>query len=91
LTRGSDEPSDALWWVFEALAAVAERSSDGAFRIRTELDELERELDRELESARGALRGAAGHAQHRAASELMEGIAVRVDRAARALLSSLQG
>jgi hypothetical protein len=91
LTRGSDEPSAALWWVFEALGGAAESSSDVARRIRSELDELECALDRELESARGALRGASGDARRHAASELMDGIAVRLDRAARALLSSVGG
>jgi dipeptidase len=41
LARGSDEPSDALWWQFERLAACAESDPQAAERIRGALDELE--------------------------------------------------
>lgn len=91
LRRGSDEPSDALWWVFENLAATAERAEAAAARIRDTLDELEAELDRELDRALPALASIRSGGDEGAASDFMARIARRVDTVARELLAACAG
>jgi secernin len=85
LTRGSDGPSDALWWVFEELAAAAERDPDAAARIAETFAVLEADLDLRLEQARPGL------AADATAAEFMREVAGLVERSARGLGSSLGG
>jgi len=87
LGAGSDEPSEALWWLFERLAAAAEADRGAAQRIRERLDELEAELDRDFAAAYGSLGGPGADGDGHAATQLMADVAARVTSCARGLLA----
>lgn len=87
LREGSDEPSDALWWIFERLARAVEDDPGAWQRVRATFDELEAELASEWESARPTLEALTG-GDERPASELMARIADRVESTARRLLAA---
>ena len=86
LARGSEGPSDALWWVFERLSLLAERNEAVRAHVRTKLDDLERHLEAALASHLRELSGAGAGDLDATAPRFMAGVAARLDGQARALL-----
>jgi dipeptidase len=85
---GSDEPSDALWWVFERLATAVEDDPGASARVRESFDALEADLAAMWEGARPALESIVPGGDERPATEFMQDVAARVEAAARALLAA---
>lgn len=88
LREGSQEPSDALWWVFERIALAIEDDPDATRRARDAFDALEADLALEWERARPSLESANIASGEAAATEFMAQVARRVDAEARRVLSS---
>ncbi|MBM4267477.1 MAG: hypothetical protein FJ144_12835 [Deltaproteobacteria bacterium] len=89
-TRGSDEPrADVLWWTFEQIGCAVERRPELSDSVREAFDPLETTLLAEGEAARVELDAMTDTAAERFATELLVGVAARVQEAARALLARL--
>lgn len=89
LTRGTDDPSDALWWTFEKIALALEANPDLASRVRAAFDPLEAELydsGREAEAHLATLEGPPAEAY---AQEFMATVASRLETEAAALLGDV--
>jgi hypothetical protein len=89
LTRGSDAPSDALWWVFERLGQSVEHDPDRADEIRAVLDPLEASLAKEGMAGHRRLQALSGSEAEAFASEVMERVTARVSREVRQLLAQV--
>lgn len=86
--EAGDGGGEGLWWVFERLAAIAERSPVAADAIRASFDELEAGYRDELAGATRRLAELDGTERDALASRLMATTAGRVATTARALARS---
>jgi secernin len=88
LCEGSEQPSDALWWVFERIAQTVEEDPTAASRVRDTFDALEADLVRAWEDARPSLEQSGWTGNEAAATEFMAEVAARVEAEARRLLAA---
>ncbi len=89
LRRGTDEPSDVLWWVFEKIALAVEAAPEKTDVVRAELDPIETELlVAGLDAARDLANLPPSDADAFAAG-FMSDVAARVDAAARRALDAV--
>jgi secernin len=88
LSEGSEQPSNALWWIFERIAGAVEDDPNAARRVRDSFDALEIQLVDAWERARPSLESVNAESGESSATEFMAEIAARVDAEARRVLAS---
>lgn len=89
LVRGTDEPSDVLWWTFEKIALALESDPSLSNRVRATLDPLEQQLFESGRMAQTRLSQLDGEAAETFAYDFMVDVAFHLEAAAGALLADI--